>query len=59
MDMSSTEPFDRNKPYNQLPLLPPSDKIIDNDVLLKWGFASRELAELNKNILRLLNPNML
>ncbi len=59
MDMKSTEPFDRKKPYNQLPLLPPSDKIIDNDVLLKWGFASRELAELNKNILRLPNPNML
>jgi len=57
--MKSTEPFDRKKPYNQLPLLPPSDKIIDNDVLLKWGFASRELAELNKNILRLPNPNML
>jgi Fic family protein len=59
MDMNNTEPFDRNKPYNHLPLLPPSDKIIDNDVLLKWGFASRELAELNKNILRLPNPNML
>jgi Fic family protein len=59
MDMNSTEQFDRNKPYNHLPLLPPSGKIIDNDILLKWGFASRELAELNKNILRLPNPNML
>ena len=59
MDMNKTEPFDRSKPYNQLPLLPPSEKIIDNDVLLKWGFAGRELAELNRNILRLPNPNML
>lgn len=59
MDMNNTDPFDRNKPYNQLPLLPPPDKVIDNDILLRWGYASRALAQLNRNILRLPNPNML
>jgi Fic family protein len=32
---------------------------MDKDVLLKWGLASRALAELNKNILRIPNPLML
>ncbi len=59
MDMNNQSPFDRNKPYNQLPLLPPPDKVIDNDILLRWGYASRALAQLNRNILRLPNPNML
>ena len=57
--MKNTPPYDRTKPYNQLPLLPPTANVIDNDILLKWGLASRGLAELNKNILRLPNPNML
>lgn len=51
--------FDRNKPYNDLPLLPPPEEIISKEVLLKWGVASRELAQLNKNVLRLPNPTML
>jgi Fic family protein len=51
--------FDRNQPYNQLPLLPPGEDIIDKEVLLQWGYASRNLAELNKNLLRLPNPFML
>lgn len=59
VDMKNTDPFDRNKPYNQLPLLPPPDEVIDNEVLLRWGYASRALAQLNRNILRLPNPNML
>jgi len=59
MDMNNQSPFDRNKPYNQLPLLPPPDKVIDNEILLRWGYASRALAQLNRNILRLPNPNML
>lgn len=54
-----TERFDRTKPFNQLPVLPPKENIIDEDVLLEWGYASRNLAELNKNILRLPNPTML
>ncbi len=57
--MPNPEPFDRNKPYNDLPLLPPTGEIIDVAVLLQWGLASRALAELNRNILRLPNPNMI
>lgn len=51
--------FDRKIPYNDLPDLPISEEIIDTEILKKWGLASRELAELNKNILRIPNPNML
>ncbi len=51
--------FDRNLPYNQLPLLPPPEEIIDHEVLTKWGYASRALAKLSANILHLPNPDML
>lgn len=51
--------YDRNLPYNNLPLLPPSEDIIDKEILIKWGLASRALAELNKNILRIPNPTIL
>lgn len=57
--MNMPIPYDRTKPYNQLPLLPPNNNIIDNEVLIKWGLASRALAELSANILRLPNPTML
>lgn len=59
LNMKKGVPFDRAKPYNELPLLPPPEEVIDKEVLLKWGIAGRALAELNKNILRLPNPNML
>jgi Fic family protein len=52
-------PFDRTLPYNDLPDLPASETILDNEVLFKWGTASRALAELNKNIFRIPNPTML
>ncbi|MCC6182263.1 MAG: Fic family protein [Bacteroidia bacterium] len=51
--------FDRNIPYNQLPDLPPPESIIDKEILFRWGLASRALAELNKNIMRIPNPLML
>ena len=51
--------FDRTIPYNNLPDLPISEDIIDKEILIKWGIASRALAELNKNILRIPNPTML
>lgn len=51
--------FDRNSPYNALPDLPPSETILDTEILTKWGLASRSLAELNRNILRIPNPTML
>lgn len=52
-------PFDRNTPHNQLPLLPPEVGILDVEIAKHWGLASRALAELNRNILRLPNPNMI
>lgn len=51
--------FDRNVPFNDLPDLPPSDAMFDKDILFKWGIASRALAELNRNIMRMPNPTML
>lgn len=57
--MNTKVVFDRAKPFNQLPLLPPPEETIDKDVLLQWGYASRNLAELNKNLYRLPNPLML
>jgi len=51
--------FDRETPYNDLPNLPIPEEIIDKEILKKWGIASRALAELNKNILRIPNPTML
>jgi len=51
--------FDRNIPYNALPELPPSYSILDTEILMRWGLASRALAELNRNILRIPNPAML
>lgn len=59
MNKLKSTTFDRNIPYNALPDLPPSEDIIDKEVLMKWGMASRALAELNKNILRIPNPLML
>lgn len=52
--------FDRNLPYNDLPLLPPP-KEVENDpeVLKKLILATRALASVNNNILRLPNPLML
>ena len=57
--MMKPAPFDRNEPYNDLPPLPPAGDIMDMAVLLQWGLASRALAELNRNILRLPNPSMI
>lgn len=54
-----TKPCDRLVPYNHLPPLPPTKEILDTEILLKWGIASRVLAELNKNILRIPNPDIL
>lgn len=52
--------YDRNLPYNNLPLLPPPAEI-ENDVqiLKKLVSASRALAAVNSSVLRLPNPFML
>jgi len=40
--------FDRNVPYNELPLLaPPEEKVIDTDILKKWGIARAAIAKLD------------
>jgi Fic family protein len=57
--MNTKQVFDRSKPFNQLPKLPPPKDIIDKEVLLQWGYASRNLAGLNKNLHRLPDPAML
>jgi Fic family protein len=52
--------FDRNKPYNHLPLLPPDKKLGDDpEILKKLILASRSLAAVNSEITRLPNPLML
>lgn len=52
--------FDRQKPYNHLPLLPPNKDIENNPVILnRLVSASRALATVNGNLNRLPNPLML
>ncbi len=52
--------FDRNKPYNDLPFLPPEGKFgNDPDILKKLVTASRSLGAVNSEITRLPNPHML
>ncbi|MFP5081695.1 Fic family protein [Pedobacter sp. JCM 36344] len=52
--------YDRTKPFNDLPLLPPNSEV-ENDVeiLKKLVTASRALAAVNSSIMRLSNPLML
>jgi Fic family protein len=52
--------FDRNKPFNDLPFLPPPPWINDDpDILKKLVTASRALASVNINVMRLPNPYIL
>ncbi len=52
--------YDRNTPFNDLPLLPPPQEIEnDTEILRKLVRASRALATVNSNVLRLPNPYML
>ena len=50
--------FDRNKPYNSLPLLPPKQSLESRDVLRKVISSSRALAKLNGAITNLPNPQL-
>ncbi len=50
--------FNRDIPYNGLPLLPPIDKLETIDVLKKTISASRALANLNGAIINLPNPQL-
>ena len=60
MNTAKSAMFDREKPYNELPLLPP-DKKLENDpeILKALVKASRALATVNGNLNRLPNPLML
>lgn len=52
--------LDRNRPFNELPLLPPEIEVEnDPEVLKKLVSASRALASVNSEIIRLPNPLML
>lgn len=50
--------FDKLKPYNQLPLLPPKADLETKEVLTKTIKASRALAQLNGAIRNLPNPSL-
>lgn len=50
--------FDPNKPYNNLPALPPKLEIESKVIFRKTIAASRALAQLNGNLLHLPNPNL-
>ncbi|KAF5067036.1 MAG: Fic family protein [Bacteroidales bacterium] len=55
-----TEPYDRNKPYNSLPLLPPDDdKVETKDVFIALNNANKALAELKGIAKKLPNQSML
>jgi Fic family protein len=53
-------PYDRNKPYNDLPLLPPPDaKIIDMEIMAKLANARGAIGKLDGIVRTLPNPEML
>ena len=52
------EKFDRNIPYNDLPLLPPKADIETKQILRKAISAGRALAQLNGTLLNLPNPTL-
>jgi len=58
--MSKLIPYDRNKPYNQLPLLPPPDeKVISVEMMQQVNKANKALAELKGFAKKLPNQSML
>jgi Fic family protein len=50
--------FDKNLPYNDLPLLPPKADIETKNILRKTISAGRALAQLNGTLLNLPNPTL-
>ena len=50
--------FDRSKPFNNLPLLPPKTDLETKEILTKTIKASRALAQLNGAIRNLPNPSL-
>ncbi len=56
--MNAMGSFDRNSPYNDLPLLPPTVDIETKRILRKAISAGRALAQLNGTLLNLPNPTL-
>ena len=56
--MKDMSKFDRKKPYNDLPLLPPKADIETKEILRKTISAGRALAQLNGTLLNLPNPTL-
>ena len=57
---NETVPYDRNKPYNDLPLLPPEDEqVVTVEVLKALNNANKALAELKGLARKLPNQSML
>ena len=57
---NSITPYDRNKPYNNLPLLPPDDEKVETiEVLKALNRANKALAELKGLAKKLPNQSML
>ena len=55
-----TGPYDRHKPYNNLPLLPPDDDMVESKEVLKaLNNANKALAELKGIAKKLPNQSML
>jgi Fic family protein len=52
-------PYDRNLPFNNIPLMPPPVELDDIEILKKLVSASRALATVNSSMMRLPNPYML
>jgi Fic family protein len=58
--MSKHIPYDRNQPYNHLPLLPPpDDRVITVEILQALNKANKALAELKGLAKKLPNQSML
>ena len=51
--------FDKNKPYNNLPNLPPDFIFDDIDILKKVNIANKALSQLNGLIRTLENPEVI
>lgn len=56
--VSNMKSFNKNKPYNSLPLLPPKSNLETPSILKKVITASRALASLNGAITNLPNPQL-
>lgn len=55
-----TEPYDRNTPYNSLPLLPPDNELVETKEVFKaLNNANKALAELKGMAKKLPNQSML